>query len=161
MSEGTPHPDISPLSKWGRTLHSFTHSLFHGFLMQMPVARMRLQYRRRYRWLFDRGTVFPVFIEHLVDDRRHLIDPAFLEVRRQQRGEIFFNALAADFVDRLGARSDENLLEFFLAVIVITRHRNFGRVFRERAERLKCILQARMEAAADLAGPAHVEGLLL
>ena len=125
----------------------------------MPVARVRLQSGGRHCWLRGLGTALPLVVEHLIDHAGDLVDAGLVEMRRQQRGEVFLDALAAYFMDGFGARPDEDLLELFLAAVVIARQGDFGRVLGERAQRLESFGQARLKAAADFAGPAHVERL--
>ena len=127
----------------------------------MPVARVRLQYRRRHSLLFDGRAVFPGFVEHLVDEGRYLFDARLVEMRRQKPVQILFNALTPDFVYGFRAGADEDLLEFFLAGILIVGDGDFRRIFGQRSERQKSFLQAMVETASDLAGPADVECLFL
>src|SRR4051812_48070098 len=129
--------------------------------MQMPVARMRLQCRSCDRLLLGGRAAFPFLVEHLVDHIGHLVDSRFVEMRRQKCREIFFDTLAADFMYRFGARANEDLLEFFFAVVVIARHSHLRSVLGQWPQRLECFGDACKKAAADFAGPAHIERLFL
>ena len=76
---------------------------------------------------------------------------------RQQPREVFFNALATDLVDRFRARTDEDLLEVFLAAVLVIGDGDLGGALGQRPQALESFFQTLVEAAPDLAGPADVE----
>jgi len=82
--------------------------------VKVSIARMRLEGRRGGGIVCGRRTALPFVVEHLVDHACDLVDPRLVEMRRQQRGEIFFDALAADFMNGFSARTNEYLLKLFL-----------------------------------------------
>src|SRR5260221_1863570 len=139
-------------SKWGLTPFN---------LMQVLARGARVTLERALGLLLLRSLVFPLAIEEIVDERRHLGDFFLLELAREDRGDVFHHAAALRLVDRLRRRADEEQLRLLLAVLVIDGDIHFDRLVAKRADGLERGFECAVEAAADLAGPADVEDQFL
>src|SRR5688500_5626406 len=98
----------------------------------------------------------PVLVEQLVGKRGDLVDLGLAEVTREHGPEVLDDALAAELVARLGRGADEHLVELVFAVFGIVGDLDLRGVLGERPQVLERLAQPRVEAAADLSGPADV-----
>src|SRR5487761_2409944 len=83
------------------------------------------------------------------------------EVARQQAGHVVDHAAFLALMDSFRRGADEHHAEFVLAVIVVIADLDFGGRLGIRAERLQRFFDQFAEAAADIAGPADLQGLAL
>src|SRR5258707_2195749 len=138
--------------KWGLTPFN---------LMQVLARGARVALERALGLLLLRSLVFPLAIEEIVDERRHLGDFFLLELAREDRGDVFPHAPALRLADRLRRRADEEQLGLLLAVLVVDGDIHFDCFVAKRSDGLERGFERAVEAAADLAGPADVEDQFL
>src|SRR5574341_250468 len=104
-----------------------------------------------------RGFLFPVAVEELVHERGDLRELFLAELPRENRRHVLDHAAALRLVDRVRRRADEEELRLLLAVLVVEREIDLDRFVAVGADPLERRFERAVEAAADLAGPAHGE----